>query len=136
MKISLTVTDLWSVQECLEKINQRSITRKLRKGEQSLCLNLINIPLKLHEDMPNGYCIMEHTRRIVYGQMDGQTAPRYNTSVFFKWAYKNRSMFFRLSEAGYKQQTDELILCQQIQILKIYKCILISSSFRRLQATT
>ena len=93
MKISLTVTDLRSVQECLVKINQRSITRKLRKGEQSLCLDLINIPLKLHEDMPSGYCIMEHTRKIVYGQMDGQTAPCYNTSVFFNGHIKTGPCF-------------------------------------------
>ena len=39
------------------KINQRGITRKLRKGEQSLLcttlrLDLIHIPRKLHEDIP------------------------------------------------------------------------------------
>ena len=54
------VTDLWSVQEYLEKINQRGITWKLRKGEQSfLCmthrLDLIHIPMKLHENIPNSY---------------------------------------------------------------------------------
>ena len=43
-----------------EKINQRGITQKLRKGEQSffkvtLCLDLIHIPMKLHEDIPNSY---------------------------------------------------------------------------------
>ena len=38
MKISQTVTELWHVQECLGKINQRGITWKLGKGEQSfLC---------------------------------------------------------------------------------------------------
>ena len=42
------------------KINQRGITWKLRKGEQSfLCAthrrDLIYIPIKLHEDIPNGY---------------------------------------------------------------------------------
>ena len=41
-------------------INQRDITWKLRKGEQSLlckthCHNLIHISIKLHEDIPNGY---------------------------------------------------------------------------------
>ena len=49
MKISLTVNDLWGVQECSEKINQRRITWKLRKREQSfLCAtcrpDLIHIP--------------------------------------------------------------------------------------------
>ena len=42
------------------KNNQRGITQKLRKGEQSLlwmtcCLDLIHIPIKLHEDILNGY---------------------------------------------------------------------------------
>ena len=42
------------------KINQKGITPKLRKGEQSfLCktchLDLIHIPIKVHEDNPNGY---------------------------------------------------------------------------------
>ena len=58
MKISPMVTELWSLQECLEKKNnQRVITWKLRKGEQSfLCVthgrDLIHILLKLHEDIP------------------------------------------------------------------------------------
>ena len=60
MKISLRVTELWHIREYLEKINQRSITRKLRKGEQSfLCVtrppDLIHIPRKLHEDILNCY---------------------------------------------------------------------------------
>ena len=56
--ISQTITELWSVQEGLEKkINQRSITRKLRKGEQSFfCMtrrfDLTHIPIKLHEIIP------------------------------------------------------------------------------------
>ena len=39
------------------KINQRGIAWKIRKGEQSfLCrTDLIHIPVKLHEDIPNGY---------------------------------------------------------------------------------
>ena len=42
------------------KINQRDIPWKIRKGEQSfLCathrLDLIYIPIKLHEDIPNSY---------------------------------------------------------------------------------
>ena len=42
------------------KINQRCITWKIRNGEQSfLCVthphcDLIHIPIKLHEDIPNG----------------------------------------------------------------------------------
>ena len=60
-----------------KKINQRGITLKLKMGEQSfLCvtcrLDLIHIPIKLHEDIPNGYGVMEHTR-IVSGQTDGWT---------------------------------------------------------------
>ena len=40
--------------------NQRGITLKLRNGEQPFlnathCYDLIFIPLKLHEDIPNGY---------------------------------------------------------------------------------
>ena len=43
-------------QECLEKINQKGITWKLRKWEQSFlcvtcCPNLKHIPIKLHEDI-------------------------------------------------------------------------------------
>ena len=54
------VTELWHIQECLEKINQRDITWKLRESEQSfLCAtrrpDLIHIPLKLHEDILNGH---------------------------------------------------------------------------------
>ena len=42
------------------KIYQEGITWKIRKGEQSiLCAthrpDLIHIPIKLHEDIPNGY---------------------------------------------------------------------------------
>ena len=42
------------------KINQRGITWKIRKGEQSfLCMthshDLIHVPIKLHEDIPKGY---------------------------------------------------------------------------------
>ena len=60
MKISLMVTELWCVQECLKKNNQRGITWKLRKGEQSFLYatrrcDQIHIPIKLHEDTPNGY---------------------------------------------------------------------------------
>ena len=47
------VTEIWRVQECLEKINQKGITRKLRKGEQSfLCAtrrpDLLYNPITLH----------------------------------------------------------------------------------------
>ena len=43
-----------------KKINQRDITWKLRKGEQSFlcmtcCPDLIHIPIKLHEDILNGF---------------------------------------------------------------------------------
>ena len=58
MAISQTITELWSVQECLGEINQRDITQKLRKREQSFlsatCC-LIHTPIKLHEDIPDGY---------------------------------------------------------------------------------
>ena len=49
-------------------IIQSSITWKLRKREQSFFLcatqrpDLIHIPIKLHKDILNGYCIMERTR--------------------------------------------------------------------------
>ena len=48
------------------KINQRCITWKLRKEEQSfLCItrrpDLKHIPINLHEDILNCYLIMEHT---------------------------------------------------------------------------
>ena len=82
--ISITVTELWRVQEYLEKVNQRGIIWKLRKGDQSfLCVmhhhDLIHIPIKLHEDILNGLqsygayknCLLTDRRH-------------NNTSVFFK----------------------------------------------------
>ena len=82
MKISLTVTELWCVHECLEEINQRGIAWKLRKREKSfLCAthqpDLIHIPIKLHEE-----CL----------QMDGQADGRMDSAkpcqFFSKWACK------------------------------------------------
>ena len=60
MKISLAITELWLMQECFEKIIQRGITWKLRKGEQSFLFEthrrgLIHIPMKLHKDILNSY---------------------------------------------------------------------------------
>ena len=42
-----------------KKINQREVTQKLRKGEQSFlyvthCLELIHIAIKFHQDIPYG----------------------------------------------------------------------------------
>ena len=68
MKIFLTVTEIWSVQECLKKKNnQRGMTWKVREGEQSLLYVthrhvLIHIPLKLYEDIPYGYGVMSRTK--------------------------------------------------------------------------
>ena len=47
------------------KNNQRDIIWKLRKGEQSfLCAtrrrDLIRTLIKLHEDIPNGYCYIAY----------------------------------------------------------------------------
>ena len=70
MNIFLSVIELWKVQECLgEKINQRGITRKLRKGKQLfLCLSchldLMHIPIKLHDDIPNGYWYKNVSKKI------------------------------------------------------------------------
>ena len=51
------------------KINQRGTAWKLRKGEQSFlcatrCPDLTQIPIKLHEDILNGYWLMERTRML------------------------------------------------------------------------
>ena len=64
MKISVMVAEIWGIQECLEKINQRGITRKLRKRKQSFlcrthCLDLIYVSIKLQEDIPNVFGVME-----------------------------------------------------------------------------
>lgn len=66
------------------KNNQRGLSWKQRKGEQSfLCAirrpDLIHTPIKLHEDIPEGYWVMGDTRFF----MDGRTAPYKNTSVSF-----------------------------------------------------
>ena len=49
------------------KKNQRGITWKLNKGEQPFLrttqrLDLIHIPIKFYEDIPNGYRVMVCTR--------------------------------------------------------------------------
>ena len=59
MKLPQTVTELWSVQDYVEKFNQRGITRKHKGGAIILMRarrpDLIHIPGKLHEDIPNDY---------------------------------------------------------------------------------
>ena len=65
------------------KINQRGITWKLRKGEQSfLCMtchpDLIQIPIKLHEYILNSYLIMELTRMFTDGWTDARTDGQQN----------------------------------------------------------
>ena len=61
MKIYLTVTELWAYKNVLKKSNERGITWKLRKEEQSgldsrhIIMHLIHIPIRLHEDTPNSY---------------------------------------------------------------------------------
>ena len=52
-----------------KKINQREVTQKLRKGEQSFlyvtnCLNLIHITIKFHQDIPYGYLLMVPKRLV------------------------------------------------------------------------
>ena len=51
------------------KFNQIEVTQKLRKGEQSFLyathhLNLIHIAIKFNQDIPYGYLVMAHTRRV------------------------------------------------------------------------
>ena len=67
MKISKRVTELWVVQEFVGNSYQRGITWKLRKGEQLFLrathrLNLIHIPIKLHEDIMHSERVIECTR--------------------------------------------------------------------------
>ena len=64
MKIHKMATELWAVQDFFYEF-QRGITQKLRKGEQlflcgTLCLDLIYISIKYHEDI----------LKIVYGRTD------------------------------------------------------------------
>ena len=66
---TLTVTEIWRIQECYEKRNQREMTWKQRKGEQPFsrvipCPDLIHISIKLHEDIPNCYWVTAHTRML------------------------------------------------------------------------
>ena len=45
--------------EIVKQDNQRDITKKLIKGEQSVFyLDLIHKPIKLHEDIPNSYRVI------------------------------------------------------------------------------
>ena len=79
MKISRTVSELWSVRDCKHKIsrnnNQRGITLKLGKGghiflRATHChdLHVIPIPIKLHEDIP--FRMYENFGNIYYNQRD------------------------------------------------------------------
>ena len=57
-------TELWRVQEW-KQINGSAISWKLRKRDQSFlcvtrCPDLILIPIKLQEDIPDGYRVMVH----------------------------------------------------------------------------
>ena len=52
MKISLTVTELWPVKECLEENILRGITLKLIILMCEGHPDLIHIPRKWHEDIP------------------------------------------------------------------------------------
>ena len=63
MSISKMVTDLWGVQEFLQKNNQRDITEKLCNGEQPFFstthrLYLMHIPINLHEDIMDSERVM------------------------------------------------------------------------------
>ena len=67
MKIFEMVTELWGIQEFLEKKNEkkneknrRDNTLNLNTGKQLFLrtthhLDLIHIPITFHEDIPNGY---------------------------------------------------------------------------------
>ena len=62
-----------------KKINRRGITQKLRKGLQSfLCTTchpeLIQIPIQLHEDIPNDYLVMECIRIFEKNQSKGHNS--------------------------------------------------------------
>ena len=70
MKISITVTETWHIQECSEKFNQRGI---LRKREQLfLCMtrvpDLIDIPInsmKISLMITKLWCIQERLETLI-----------------------------------------------------------------------
>ena len=77
MEISLIVSELGCEQEFLEKY-KRGIIWKQIKGKQSfLCttcrLDLINIPITLHEDILDVYRLSYGVSNNVYGQRGGWT---------------------------------------------------------------
>ena len=83
MKISQTVTELWGVQEFfwgkMGKNNQRGINWKQRKGEKPSLyvthrLYLIYIPIKFHEDIPNGNRVIGITRMNITQNKKNQRA--------------------------------------------------------------
>ena len=95
MKLSQLVTELHSIQECLENNQSKRHNSESKTGEQSfLCATCgpeqIHIPKMLHEDIPKGYRVMECTRMFGKKQTDGQTVPCHNMSIFQKRAFKNR----------------------------------------------
>ena len=74
------------------------ITQKLRKGEQvfllgSHCLELVHIPIKLHEDI----------MKIVYGW----TAPCHNMSFFQKGSIKNSVCAYKSMCIYYIEYNDD-----------------------------
>ena len=80
MKICITDTELWCVQEFFLQFS-KGYNSETKKGEQSflcgtLCLDLIYIYIKYHSDF----------LKIVSRQKDGRT----DSTIFFStWAYKS-----------------------------------------------
>ena len=49
------------------KSNQRDITLKVTESNPTIGPNLIHIPMKLHEDIPELWCIQECLKKLIEG---------------------------------------------------------------------
>ena len=86
MKLSITVTDLWRVQECFEQLFKGAYLGNLETKQSFLCAkrrpDLIHIPMKMHDDIGTVTELWSVQECFwTEAQTDGQTELYHNTSV-------------------------------------------------------
>ena len=75
------------------KNNHGGITWKVRKGGQPFVCATRRIPIKLHDDILNGFRVMKRSRMFT----DGRAAPCHNTSFFFFFFFFKTGVYNRRS---------------------------------------